>query len=782
MPVQKVFARNALCAMCALLWLMIMPAFGQETPDLFQDGGSSTEATSPEGADTRASDPEEPDAGGTSSNAKKAGAEAPPLKMQLSFVDDVAVGTDLQVRGRISDSTIGTEEIREKIQLLGTISTGQSVDGLVPSAITWSQLVRTDNEGSALLTNKLESRFRIPETNPNANADEAVYAEGDINSMVETANRLLADQATVKDEAPKEEGGSGGGGGEPDFTTSGSGTPENSAFDDLSIPEKEAAEAVEKADTVSLSTAGCAIEVNLEAGVAQVTSQEVVNGNPSGNCTPNGTSYPLIKSYASCPDITDFEAKKAWAAFKRTYVDGGGTTHPVDEECQKDPEFEFTMVQDDSVCTFQLDFLSTPPMARNRGKWVYPNKNNNRVEVSGCEVIEDQATEIISTTQNCIPRHDFDASVSHEQARQYYMWESVERVVTECNDTGTTMPHIVYDNKCSDLTPTQADLVNWESGDAALLAVPQERVAIEIEGKEVWITECQPIEDSSAELSKDTQGCESTFFHYISSGQSFGSAKWKYQIEGKPEITLTACVQDNDVEYPHQVRIADYEDHDTQLFSYPMTEIYIDTPVGEELVSGAQVRQGAPQLPYTFQQNLLLATGELFFEGESSCEQFMRRNEIDRYIRGDGVSVFDHVLGEGEALSQGDGCDPEVTWGNYKTWTGGSCGSSSYTYTETYNLGGGDGYAKRNHTVSIADYCNRASLDGTKRIIRTDGIEIGEPEVNTCELVHRAPSRGQKRSGNDYWIESKANSYNYPTEAHFTNGVKSTCMGNWGWW
>jgi len=771
MPVQKVFARNALCAMFALLWLMAMPAFGQETPDLFEEAGStSTEAKSTEGVNPEGADAEETGTGEASSKSQKADAEAPAIKMQLSFVDDVAVGQDLQVRGRISDNSIGTQEIREKIQLLGTISTGQAVDGLVPSAITWSQLVRVDNEGSALLTKKLESRFRIPESNPNANADEAVYAEGDIDSMVETANRLLADGATVKDEAPKEAAAAAGGG-EPDFKTSGSGTPENSAFDNLSIPKTEAADPVEEADTVTLSTAGCEIEVNLDAGIAQVTSQEVVNGNPSGNCSPNGTSYPLIKSYASCPDITDFEAKKAWAAFKRTYVDGGGTTHPVDEECQKDPEFEFTMVQDDSVCTFQLDFLSTPPMARNRGKWVYPNKNNNRVEVSGCEVIEDQATEIISTTKNCIPRHDFDANVSHEQARQYYMWESVERVVTECNDTGTTMTHIVYDNKCSDLTPTQADLVNWESGDAALIAVPQERIAIEIDGKEVWITECQPIEDSSAELVKDTQGCESTFYHYQSAGQSFGSAKWKYQIEGKPEITLTACVQDNDVEYPHQVRIADYEDHDTQLFSYPMTEIYIDTPVGEELVSGAQVRDGAPEIPYTFQQNLLLATGELFFEGEESCEQFMRRNEIDRYLTGDGVNVYDHILGEGEALSQGDGCDPKITWELNPRFSRSHGYITSITSAQWENGKRDRDIGCRSHRIVDAEY---------KLVRSADGIVI-HSETQTASTYSQTVANDQGFYGGErnHFYCTRVGYPGYPSS--IPGSTRANYEANWGW-
>jgi hypothetical protein len=240
------------------------------------------------------------------------------------------------------------------------------------------------------------------------------------------------------------------------------------------------------------------------------------------------------------------------------------------------------------------------------------------------------------------------------------------------------------------------------------------------------------------------------------------------------------------------------------LFSYPKTEIYIEAFGREEMVSGPQVREGAPQLDYVFQQNVLVATGEIFYEGDTSCEKFMRRNDVDRYLKGDLVSVYDDVKGEGEALSQGDGCDVVITWeeptndlwgvslgygsnqamrtSNSRVGPSAKCGYSR-AYRKNWYQAGSDGDTVCNSSyVEAANHCSWTFAVATRKVVREDSQIVGNPAQNTCQLVNSAPSVYTSTPERSCDSTARYRSPGYAAYPTMTNSAKSSCLGSWGWW
>ncbi|WP_165791928.1 hypothetical protein [Thalassospira marina] len=778
MPVQMVRARELILALGIIFCWSVPCAQAQETPDIFN-------TTSPPAAEQNtASDGDatgaraEKTATATSPTAsRQASTDKPALKMQLSFVDEVAVGKDAQVRARITDPSIGTQDMRNTVQLVGTVKSGEPVEGLVPSSIAWAQIQRTDTAASSQLQNALESRFRISETMPVINSNEMIYAEGDVDGLVTSAMSLMSDDAAVAD-TPVSSARTAPGGDAGKYKTSGNGQAENSAFKDINIPdpEKETPQLAKAEDVIAETTMGCDILVDLEGGVAKQQSQKLVNGSPQGGCSPNGTNYPLARSYASCQDIVDMNSHKAWASYKRFYVDNGGTNQVVDSECQKDVELVYDIFQKPDECTYEVDLVNN--MVFERGKWVYQSKNIssawNEIEVTGCQRMESSTIPLTETEDGCTPRHDFVAGISHQQTRLYYVEGGQHKMVSECTDSGKTYPHIKNTTACEDLAPTKVQL-GLESGNRVVFK--QSRIEIMVDDQAVAITDCAPDDSQSTTAFQDAAGCETTFYHYLSSGQSYGAARWKYKFPGEPEIVLSECLQDNDLLYVHQVRVAGYENNDEALVSFPKTEIYIDTPNDKLVVSEAQVREGAAEIPYTFQKNMKVSTGEIFYE-DGSCTKMMNQNSVDRYLRGDGISTFDNILGEAESLNQGNGCTTAITWGpdyhdqyqqptNWQTQN--VCGSYSYT-----------DYRNEDHVAQATDYyhCSWTLADGKKTVKRDDGEVIGEVLSNTCKSAPKQFIRSEPNNPSFIRTISWYGGWSYPTLSAVD---KSNCATTWGW-
>jgi hypothetical protein len=394
--------------------------------------------------------------------------------------------------------------------------------------------------------------------------------------------------------------------------------------------------------------------------------------------------------------------------------------------------------------------------------------------------MESSTIPLTETEDGCTPRHDFVAGISHQQTRLYYVEGGQHKMVSECTDSGKTYPHIKNTTACEDLAPTKVQL-GLESGNRVVFK--QSRIEIMVDDQAVAITDCAPDDSQSTTAFQDAAGCETTFYHYLSSGQSYGAARWKYKFPGEPEIVLSECLQDNDLLYVHQVRVAGYENNDEALVSFPKTEIYIDTPNDKLVVSEAQVREGAAEIPYTFQKNMKVSTGEIFYE-DGSCTKMMNQNSVDRYLRGDGISTFDNILGEAESLNQGNGCQTQITWGpdTHATY---ALSSSNYynagnvcgTTTLSFNYSSGDN--DFSGTNSTANHCAFTDAIGTKSILRDDGEVIGEPVSASCRATSSAPSiRNYRTQNGGQSIQFRPFGPAYPA---LTIAIKSQCIVNWGW-
>lgn len=175
-------------------------------------------------------------------------------------------------------------------------------------------------------------------------------------------------------------------------------------------------------------------------------------------------------------------------------------------------------------------------------------------------------------------------------------------------------------------------------------------------------------------------------------------------------------------------------------------------------------------------------TGEFDWRGETGCLKFEQTIKKAQFKREDGVTSELPILDAdgntipGDELSLGDRCDNVVTWDNLRRWSGGSCGSRSYTYT--YTTPGSNGGDIITETISYPDYCNWSSMVGTRTVLR-DGEPVGEPVKRTCKTVLAHASKSQRRGGSHYYVRDRPNPGTYP---EVTNSVKSGCMGSWGWW
>jgi hypothetical protein len=287
-----------------------------------------------------------------------------------------------------------------------------------------------------------------------------------------------------------------------------------------------------------------------------------------------------------------------------------------------------------------------------------------------------------------------------------------------------------------------------------------------VDDQAVAITDCAPDDSQSTTAFQDAAGCETTFYHYLSSGQSYGAARWKYKFPGEPEIVLSECLQDNDLLYVHQVRIAGYENNDEALVSFPKTEIYIDTPNDKLVVSEAQVREGAAEIPYTFQKNMKVASGEIFFE-EGSCEKLMKQNSVDRYLRGDGISTFDNILGEAESLNQGDGCSSEIVWHED------SAAFNQTAYWTKFVLYGPSTYA----------CVKRRTVAATKSVVRDDSVVISTEEQSGYEDNAKTVDVDSGKGLNTSQLIGNCNVLGWPSSypSQISPNKRVVYLNQWGW-
>ena len=526
--------------------------------------------------------------------------------------------------------------------------------------------------------------------------------------------------------------------------------------------------------TVRVTTEGCNIRVDLAQLVAvqqsrvETTEDGAVSSAP---CEDGGDRYPLDRSYSVCGDTIDMETRQATAQYLLYYTDGGGNRQEV-TDCLKDEDKVFDITEKASACSVYLDYNEM--MAVPQASLAYDNASNNEVQVRSCEPSEEIApVPLISVTDGCSIRHDFAGGLSLQTGRHIYELNGTTWQADACSDNGTEYPHeTVYKNAAGQ--EVCAPIINQAAG----TVTRQSRKQIVVNGVEQFITECKP-DTANIAIQSTIDGCDnpSLWNHDLAAGASYGRERFYYQLDGVPQY-VTEC-QDSEIAYPHQVETTGWQNHDDQLFSYRLTTVYIEgTPKGRYNIKTSEVLPGEPQMAYVYSGEAPATNGEHFYEG---CTRFDARDLVESYDRPDG-SKHKVVIGEADPLSLGNKCYNEFTWGavSHRKYenprsvghnTGGPCGTF-----ENYS-----------HVYDANYHCTFSDSVGTRTTIREDG-EVIATAAKTCTTYNRySPVKAKYYTGGSdadgsfqgyIRVGFPSSGWSYPSH---TNGVKSGCLGNWGW-
>ncbi len=454
----------------------------------------------------------------------------------------------------------------------------------------------------------------------------------------------------------------------------------NEVASDYKVPSNITARE-EPVTATTVTTDGCTIRVDVEAGAAYVQNktQTTTNGTVTeeGTCSDSGTTYPLKKSYLACGDEVDLAGRKAWSRYTLYYVDNGGETHTV-SDCTKDEEEFYTITEDEGRCGIFVDFAQNQAVPRSA--LVYVNRNNTVVEARSCEASTlTAAIPMTETTSGCNLRHDYAGAKSFEQSMWTYVRDGVTYIASGCADNDETFLHeTVYkaaggEYACPPITDLQGRT-----------AVLQSRKAITIDGQRQYITECTP-DTSSRAIAVTTDGCTdmSKWTHDIGAAVSYGRERF-YLQDGGSRSYLTTC-QNSQATYAHSHEITGYQHHDDQLFAFPLTTVKVMAEGSTYAILNSAVLDGAPQVPYVLDGTATAQTGESIYEG---CEGWFVTALSEKWKRPDDT-IYLKAIGPGEPAGPRNVCDKTLVGTQNVAISASTANAGTCTYQACQHEDGG---------------------------------------------------------------------------------------------
>lgn len=406
--------------------------------------------------------------------------------------------------------------------------------------------------------------------------------------------------------------------------------------------------------STNTTTEGCTVRIDLLQMKAYQQSkvQTLTNGTVTtdGTCSDSEVSWPLNKSYSSCPDVVDTANMVAYPQYTLYYTDNGAANHTV-TDCAKDASSPYTITEDESQCSIVTDIVAgtaTPQAAL-----VYTNRNNAVVQARGCaNSIQDPAIAMSKVTSGCTIRNDFAASLSYEQAMWTYARKGVTYQATPCADDGITFPQTKSyqdaggNNLCTPITDMTGMTVTL-----------QYRLQITNNGLTTFITDCTPDTTSHAVVST-TDGCmdPSAWTHDLSAGVSYGQERFFYlKPDGTTRIYITAC-QTSTVTYPQSVTVVGYQNHDDQLWAYPLMTVTITVAGSPYTIVSSQVLSGAAQMAYVLNGTVDTPDGNSTYQG---CQAYRETTRYDQWARPDNTT-YQQAIGLGTPVGPIDVCSKSL--------------------------------------------------------------------------------------------------------------------------
>ncbi|MEQ9608295.1 MAG: hypothetical protein RLN99_11580 [Kiloniellaceae bacterium] len=515
----------------------------------------------------------------------------------------------------------------EKVTLLGQARSQESAQGALGQVVWYGVKATVDgSEKKAGLRSPLKSAFITP--GGALPTETRLQAQGDVDSLIETARALLKEPAAAeeeeeeedeeKEEERKQDGNGQVGGGAAQNPIAGAYEP--AQIQEATKTATAAAAQMESAD-------GCKPRVDLENGVVYPTSKIVTiqDGTVTEEtaCTDAGSSFPLQWSKASCEAEIDVPAMLVYPHAQGYFVGDDGLPVYV-SECARRGGEEFIVTRDDDTCSAVVDMASLT--ATLRYQLVYTDARGAVNVAQACQPDAEMVVPVTESFAGCSYRHENGSNISYRQSRYTFLRESgEEKVVTSCADTGEPIPHEFDIAAC---TPA----VDMESGQVTPLAKRQITTAEGVIG----IAGCTPMDDMMTDIRETVAGCEYTFNHDIPAGVSYPTSRFYYELEGERSY-VTDCEVAAVEPLQHKYETVDWQYNDPSKEAKPIDRIFINAPAGEVEVASAKVRDGVSPVPYTFVKTGLAADLEgKYWEG---CNAYTPQNNVGFYNRPDTTEV-----------------------------------------------------------------------------------------------------------------------------------------------
>lgn len=504
--------------------------------------------------------------------------------------------------------------------------------------ISWGAVARTDmKDKRETLPRPWESRIAVPNSKPVLTEGERISAKGDMDMMVKAIDRLFAadeKQPEVSKDQPKQQSSAG---------TAAAPAAAPSRQNDMAqyqpLPNVEA----DKPDSFSTSSAGCPIRIDLAAMTAYQQGQTLKNGEPQGDCSDNGKSFAIEKTYASCTDTTDMQAMLAFAGFRRFYVNESGETRWLDTDCQPDTQTPFAIQEDLEACGWQVNHQQK--QAQKLSLFYYNNRNNKRQEVTSCATSAKTAPIATTLDKNACPvRYDLAGNTVYEQGKTTWAWNDKSFSDGPCLDTAVTWP-IFYDyNNCPPHIDYEKNKV-WKTS----------RAAYTKDSQTVYIdSTCGIKPTDAADLTKSSSACTGDLVDNFPGQVTYGTSKYGYDF-GSGMVYVSGCNLDDSISYPHQVRRTGWQNNDAELFAYEQKEIYIVANGTEIVRQAGTVLAGTPKSPYIFDKTETRNDSTTPPEYVGGCNKYTQTAVFDIYKRPD-ATEFEKKTGAGSPVGPVDVC------------------------------------------------------------------------------------------------------------------------------
>jgi len=272
-------------------------------------------------------------------------------------------------------------------------------------------------------------------------------------------------------------------------------------------------------DDEVITSDGCSKRVDLDNMVIYVQKRTLKGDEEIKPCSDSEEYYQLIRDYKGCGEDVRLEEEKVFSKYRVVY------NHPID----------------DAV-----------------------------IQVESCTVDKQKFVELSRDYESCGLKHDTAKDKSFARYRLVYDFDGSPRIFQDCiEDENIAFQHIQENKTCKpQITDTEV--------------IFSERKAIKKDGQIIYLSECEPLEDTY-EIYEEVCN-EQKYTHDFRGGQSFLNKNYFY-IRNDKRVDVSKCIK-SDVVLTHKFDVSACEVvHDDQR---RQSQLYAKAYVEDASVEGGK--------------------------------------------------------------------------------------------------------------------------------------------------------------------------------------------------